>query len=173
MKKEYLVALIAVLSGFSRVASAEVVSAAPEHYVLKHEASSELAPKQLWARLIDPRQWWHPDHTYSGDSSNLSLELTVGGQWREDWNGNSVLHGTVINVTVGSMLRLDAPFGPLQELAVNTVWTITVEPEGSGSKVTFDEVANGSKFSGLDELAKAVDFVKREALSRLVSKPAG
>ena len=67
----------------------------------------------------------------------------------------------------GEILRLDAPFGPLQEMAVKDVWTITVTPEGDGSKIVFDEVVNGSAASDLEEMAKAVDFVKQEAIGRL------
>lgn len=146
---------------------AEIVSSSASHYVLRHEAKSELDIEALWERLIEPSLWWHPEHTYSGDSKNLSLEPKAGGLWREDWNENSVEHGRVINVATGKMIRLDAPFGPLQEMAVTTIWTITIKADGDHSIIVFDEIANGSSLSGLDELAKAVDFVKSEAIVRL------
>ncbi len=150
-------------------AAAEIIEATPERYVLRQEASSPLAPDALWARLIKPASWWHPDHTYSGDAANLSLDATAGGLWREDWQGGSVLHGQVLQVLDGSTLKLDAPFGPLLDLAVTVVWTISVTPEGSGSRVVFDEIANGTAASKLDALAPAVDFVKTEAIRRLTA----
>lgn len=150
-------------------AAADIVEATPERYVLRQEASSVLAADTLWARLIKPASWWHPDHTYSGDAANLSLEATAGGLWREDWQGGSVLHGQVLLVLDGSTLKLDAPFGPLQDLAVTVVWTISVTSEGSGSRVVFDEIANGTAASKLDALAPAVDFVKTEAIRRLTA----
>lgn len=150
-------------------AAADIVEATPERYVLRQEASSVLAADALWARLIKPASWWHPDHTYSGDAANLSLEATAGGLWREDWQGGSVLHGQVLLVLDGSTLKLDAPFGPLQDLAVTVVWTISVTPEGGGSRVVFDEIANGTAASKLDTLAPAVDFVKTEAIRRLTA----
>lgn len=150
-------------------AQAEVIEAAPDHYVLKQEASSDLAPADIWARLIDPASWWHPDHTYSGSSNNLSLDVQAGGLWREDWDGGSVTHGTVIFVNPGVQLRLDAPFGPLQPIGAKTIWTITVAPDGTGSKVTFDEISHGVPSTKLDELAPAVDFVKTEAIRRLTT----
>lgn len=146
---------------------AEIIEAAADRYVLKQEARSSLSPAGLWARLIKPADWWHPDHTYSGDAGNLSLEPAAGGLWREDWAEGSVLHGQVLNAVPGKLLRLNAPFGPLQEMAVSTVWTITIKPEGDGSLVTFDEIANGTAASKLDALAPAVDFVKGEAIRRL------
>ncbi len=149
---------------------AEVVSSSADHYTLIHTASSPMSPDELWSRLVEPASWWHPDHTYSGDAGNLSLQLKAGGHWSEQWDDNAVLHGVVLNVDNGKLLRLDAPFGPLQELAVKVIWTITIEADGSGSKVTFNEVANGVSSSKLDELAKAVDFVKQEAITRLTKK---
>ena len=173
MKKT--VSTIAMLAGLLAFAGsavrADVVEAAADHYVLKQEATSELAPADLWARLIDPARWWHPDHTYSGSSDNLSLTVEAGGLWREDWDGGSVAHGEVIFVNPGVQLRLDAPFGPLQQIGARAIWTITIAPEGEGSKVTFDEIAIGTATSKLDELAPAVDFVKTEAIRRLTTLP--
>ncbi len=162
------VLLVTICAALCGIAQAKIISSSESHYVLQHEATSVLPPEKLWLRLIEPSEWWDPDHTYSGDSKNLILDAQAGGIWRESWDGNSVVHGTVLNVKTNELLRLDAPFGPLQALAVNTVWTITIEAHVDGSIVTFDEVANGGAESGLSELAKAVDFVKGEALSRLV-----
>lgn len=154
---------------FNASVHAEVIEAAADHYVLKQEASSDLAPADMWNRLIDPASWWHPDHTYSGSSTNLSLDVEAGGLWREDWDGGSVTHGTVIFVNPGVQLRLDAPFGPLQPIGAKTIWTITIAPDGTGSKVTFDEISHGVPSTKLDELAPAVDFVKTEAIRRLTT----
>ena len=151
-------------------AMAAVTAATPDHYTLTHEGSSPLAPKDLWARLIKPADWWHPDHTYSGDAGNLSLKAKAGGQWREDWDGGSTSHGIVLLVEDERTLRLNAPFGPLQGMGVTVIWTISLVPnaETGGTDVTFTEVANGSPASKLDEIAPAVDFVKTEAMKRLV-----
>jgi uncharacterized protein YndB with AHSA1/START domain len=150
-------------------ATAEVVTSAPDHFTLKLEAQSDLSPADLWARLIEPADWWLSDHSYSGDSSNLSLDPQAGGLWREDWKGGSVWHGTVLQAQPEKTLVLSAPFGPLQGLAVISIWTITLTPnESGGTLVTFDHVTNGTSASGLDGLAPAVDFVKQQALESLV-----
>lgn len=148
---------------------ADVVEASGDHYVLKHEGRSSLSPQDLWARLIKPATWWHPGHSYSGDAGNISVEPVAGGLWREEWQGGSVLHGQVLNAVPGQLLRLDAPFGPLQGMGVSVIWTITIKPDGDGSLVTFDEIANGSTASKLDALAPAVDGVKAEAMRRLTA----
>lgn len=159
--------------GLAMTAHADIVTAAPDHFTLKLEAQTELTPDEVWDRLIEPSQWWLPDHTYSGSSDNLSLDPQAGGLWREDWEGGSVWHGTVMQAKPGETLVLEAPFGPLQGLAVTTVWTITLAPgEKSGTVITFDHVTNGTNVSGLDVLAPAVNFVKSEALKSL-ARPQG
>jgi len=162
-------AIFALTTAFlaSSPAHAKVVNSTPDHFTLKHEAISTIPPKALWKKLIKPQTWWHPDHTYSGSSKNLSLKAKAGGLWKEVWPEGSVIHGQVLYIKKGQQLRLSAPFGPLQEMAVTDIWTITISPHENGSKIVFDEVANGTAASGLDELAKAVDFVKQEAIERL------
>ena len=148
-------------------AKADVVAASADHYTLKHQAVSADSPQQVWARLVEPQTWWHPDHTYSGSSDNLSLDSSAGCLWLEQWEGGSVVHGSVLLARPGEMLRLNAPFGPLQEMAVSVIWTISLEATPEGTRVTFTEIANGSQASDLDKLAPAVDFVKQEAITRL------
>ena len=152
---------------------AEVLSVSDTHFALRQEARSELTPEQLWQRLIRPATWWHPDHTYSGDAANLSLDVQAGGLWREDWDGRSVAHGRVLFVDPGKVLRLDAPFGPLQGLGAYTMWTITITPDENGSAVVFDEVSTGPPTAKLTDVAGAVDYVKSEAIRRLVDDSVG
>ena len=164
--------LSASLTLIGLTAHAKVISSSADHYVLKHTATSSMTPEEVWQRLIQPATWWHPDHTYSGDSNNLALDLKAGGYWSERWAENAVLHGTVLNVIHAKLLRLDAPFGPLQGMAVDVVWTISIEATKGGSIVSFEELANGTAMSQLDKLATPVDQVKSQALARLVKNKA-
>ena len=159
--------------GLPTLASAEVIASAPDHFTLKLEAHSALSPAETWARLVEPSEWWQSDHTYSGDARNLSLDPQAGGLWREDWDGGSVWHGSVLQAQPEQTLVLSAPFGPLQGLAVMSVWTISLAPtESGGTKITFDHVTNGTGASNLDALAPAVDFVKQQAIESL-ARPSG
>ncbi len=147
--------------------NAEVISASDTHFLLKLESTSALAPDDLWQRLINPASWWHPDHTFSGDANNLTLIAKAGGLWREAWSGGSVVHGRVMLVQTGRVLRMEAPFGPLQAAGAYVVWTISLKPEEEGTRVVFDLSAVGPAGAALDKLAGAVDGVKTEAISRL------
>lgn len=164
-------ALVVLLPNLS---VAQVTSSSPTHFVLRHEATSELSPAELWEKLVRPSTWWHPDHSYSGDARNLTLDPQAGGLWREDWDGGSVAHVRVLLAVPGKTLRLEAPFGPLQGLGAYTIWTITIAAGETGSIVVFDEVSSGPPTAKLDEVAGAVDFVKTEAIMRLVAhEPVG
>lgn len=146
---------------------AELVSASDGYFMLRHEGTSSLSPAATWERLVNPASWWHPDHTYSGDAGNLSLDLKAGGLWYEQWDGGSVTHGTVVYVDTGKTLRLEAPFGPLQGIGAYVIWTISLEPIAGGTRIVFEESAIGPPAGDYAELAKAVDFVKGEAMRRL------
>lgn len=150
-------------------AEARMLTSSPEHFHFVLEAQSTDSPEIVWARLIEPSNWWHSDHTYSGDSDNLTLDPQAGGLWREDWEGGSVAHGTILYAKPATMLRLEAPFGPLQERSIDAIWTISISPTPSGSNVKFEFVANGSSFSNLDKLALVVEMVKAQALNSLVA----
>ena len=158
---------ILLAAGCTASVNAEIVSASDGYFVLRHEGTTNLSPEATWERLVSPASWWHPDHTYSGDARNLSLQLTAGGLWREEWEGGSVAHGTVVYVDQGKTLRLEAPFGPLQGIGAYVIWTITLEPVAEGTRIVFEESAIGPPAGDYEELAKAVDYVKGEAMRRL------
>jgi uncharacterized protein YndB with AHSA1/START domain len=151
--------------------AAEIVSSSQTHYVLRFEAPSPLPPERLWQRLVTPSSWWHPDHTYSGDAGNLTLDARAGGLWQEQWASGAVAHGTVVYIEHAKTLRLEAPFGPLQALGAHAIWTISLSPHEDGTLVVFDEIATAPQGSNMVEMAKAVDFVKSEAMRRLIAPP--
>jgi uncharacterized protein YndB with AHSA1/START domain len=160
----------AVAAAAATPAKADIVSASDSHYVLRHEGTTALSPEATWQRLVAPRSWWHPDHTYSGDAENLEFDARAGGLWREEWPGGSVAHGQVLSVIPGKTLRLEAPFGPLQGVGAYTIWTITLEAIDGGTLVVFDESSIGPPSADMAELAKAVDYVKAEAMRRLTGE---
>src|SRR3982751_3448436 len=84
-------------------------------------------PAELWRAITQLPRWWNGSHTYSGQASNLSLDVQAGGCWCERWgDGQSVEHGRVVLVMPQRTLRVDANLGPLQELPVHGVLTFTI-----------------------------------------------
>lgn len=163
------IALAGLLTALAPLAGAEVVSSSDTSYVLRHEANAEMPPAELWERLVNPASWWSAEHSYSGDADNLSLDLRAGGLWQETWDNNAVAHGQILTILEGQVLRLEAPFGPLQAMGAYVIWTITLKPDGEGTLVVFDEIANAPVGSNLALVAPAVDGVKTAAIESLTA----
>ncbi len=155
---------------FALPAFAEVKTAAADALVLTFRAPAEMSRDTAWTRLTKPALWWSSDHTYSGAASNISLELKPGGCWCEVWPGGAVEHGHVLAVVPSQLLRLDAAFGPLQELAVKGVLSIEiVESDTSGQiEIAMTYRVVGSSESNLDSVAGVVDQVIGQQFTHLV-----
>lgn len=167
VKKGVLSSVVLVLM-IASPAWAEVVQSSDTGFRLRHEAISAQTPDDVFARLMEPSQWWDPDHTYSADASNLSMGDTAGSYWREDWDGGSVIHGQVLMVKEGEELVLSAPFGPLISTAAECIWTIKLTPkEGGGTLISSTHAVAGAAGHGLWELAKPVDTVMGNGIKRL------
>ena len=72
-------------------------------------------------------RWWDAAHTYTGDSTNMSLDATAGGCLCETLpDGGSVEHMRVVYAEPGKTLRLQGGLGPLQSMAVAGAMTFRV-----------------------------------------------
>ncbi len=164
-----VVAAVTLLVG-ATVAAAEVTRATPGGLGVELAAESSAAPGQLWTALTEVGRWWSPDHTYSGDAANLSLDARAGGCFCEALaDGGSVRHLAVVYVQPGRVLRLEGPLGPLQSGAVTGMMTFTLEAVPAGTRVTLTYVAAGFHPSGdLATWAPLVEAVLRQQLERLV-----
>lgn len=163
-----LCAGLAAACSIMAIASAEVISSSDDGFRLTHEATSELPPEDLFARMMKPWTWWDGAHTFSGDANNLSMGDKAGAYWREDWEGGSIIHGQILQVINGKALMLSAPFGPLAPAGATCVWTILIsEGEDGGSAILSTHTVSGVPGTGLEELASAVDSVMVAGVERL------
>lgn len=152
-------------------AQADIVSATPSTFVLRAEQTVPVSPAQAWTKLGRIGDWWSSAHTYSGNAHNLSLDLHAGGCWCERWSGGAVEHARVLLVMNRDgvrTLRLDAPLGPLQEMAVNAILTFTVAPDPAGAKITVTYRVSGDASLSLDQLGPGVNSVIMEQYGRLI-----
>lgn len=155
------VALFAVACGCAAGnASADVVDKSASGFTVKTTATVAVPPDRLFRALIDVGSWWGKDHTYSGDSRNMSIAAQPGGCFCEKLpNGGGVEHGRVVNVVPGALLRLEGALGPLQELGVTGNMTWQIEASGQSSTLTMTYAVGGYAPGGLDVLAPIVDQV--------------
>ena len=163
---KYLIAGAAM--AFAAPASAEVVSADAHGFELRHSISLVIPQERAYAAFGQIQNWWSKDHSYSGDSSRLSLQLRPGGCFCERLDGGGgVEHLRVTYVQPGERVVLTGGLGPLLFEATTGVMDVKVERIAGGSKITMTyRVAGFAKGNGA-ELAPAVDQVLGEQMKRL------
>lgn len=147
-------------------AAAEVVETRADGFRLRSVAVLEtLTREEAWAALSQWGAWWSSAHTYSGDAGNLSLTLEAGGCLCEVWPGGQIEHGRVLLAwSERGLLRMNAPFGPLQAQPVTAILTYQIsERDEGGVQVVQTLAVGGGDVGGLSE---GVDAVMSEGLAR-------
>lgn len=163
--------LVAALLLPAAVASAGVVDTSGDGFTLRTTITVSGSPADAY-RIVSGSigEWWHPDHTYSGDARNMSIDVPSGGCFCEQLaNGGIVRHMTVVYANPGATLRLTGGLGPLQEMAAagTLTWNFTAAPGGTTIEMTFS--AFGYHPKGLGSMAGIFDAVLGEQMARLKS----
>lgn len=155
-------------------AAAAVEESSANGFLIRNQAVVAASPAETWAMLGRVGQWWSKEHSYSGDSANLRLDLKAGGcfcervpAWRGGTGPGDVEHGRVLTALPGAMLVLDAPLGPLQTQALVGRLSWTLRAVDGGTEVTQSFAAGGYAKGGADKLAPIVDKVLAEQLEGL------
>ncbi len=159
---KFLAPLVAALA--CGAAHAEVASSSASGFEIRLERRLTATPAASYRALGEINRWWSDAHTWSGHASNLSLSMKAGGCLCERWRDGEVEHARVIYAAPGQLLRLDAPLGPLQTLAVNAILSFELTAADNGTKlaVTFRVTGDGT----ISQLATPVDGVITEQVDR-------
>jgi hypothetical protein len=166
-----IVLALTVLAFCGGAARAEIVSAGPAGFNLRHTAEvSNFPPPVIWAALADVGKWWDPKHTYSGDSRNLTLEPFVRGCFCEKLSLYAgIEHASVVYAQPTKTLRLHGALGPLQDFGVSGSMTWQIEPSGGGTKITLTYSVGGYTDRPMADWAPIVDEVLGGQLQRLAN----
>jgi hypothetical protein len=165
-------------------AFAEVKSQSDAGFISGHSAEVLAKPEDVWKRLIAPKDWWSPSHSWSGSTAGFYIDAQAGGCFCEIINDKgsdgtskprgSVEHMRVLFADPGKVLRMQGALGPLQSEAVLATLTVAMEPlkDGAGTRLSFSYVVGGYTRFPMDKMAVAVDGVLAEQFAGLV-KPLG
>ena len=140
-------------------AIAELKHSAPDGVLIEHRYPLAAAPAIAWQALVHPERWWPEDHTWSGARANLELVPAAGGCFCEKWDGGSAEHARVLMALDGQLLRLRGSFGPLQEMGVTGILTVTLTPNEAGTEARVTYRISGDASHQLDQFAAVVDQV--------------
>lgn len=145
-------------------AAAEVTVSSEAGFTSRHSLVIAAPPAWVWDALVHPERWWDKAHSYSGDAANLSIDARPGGCWCEKIAGGGVEHMRVVYVAANETLRMRGGLGPLQQMPVTGVLTITLKPVATGTELVATYAVAGP---GLTGLAVPVDAVLASQWPRL------
>lgn len=163
-------------------AEAKVQEASERGIVLRYVAHVPVGPEEAWSVLVKPALWWDSEHTYSGDSANLTLDARPGGCFCEALPAVSgakggmrggVEHMRAIYVDKGRALRLSGALGPLQADAAVATLTFQFKPDETGTQVLVEYVVGGYFRGDPAKLGPMFDGVLGGQVDRLVEKLGG
>jgi uncharacterized protein YndB with AHSA1/START domain len=162
MRVLYLSALLVSAS-----APAEVVSSSSNGFHVRETVQIVVPTDRAYAAFSRLPEWWNKEHTYSGDSANLSLPLRAGGCFCEKLkDGGGVEHMRITFIDPGKRVVLTGSLGPLLYEATSGVMDVQFERIAGGAKVTMDYRAAGFAEGGADKLAPLVDSVLADQMNR-------
>ena len=155
-------------------AAAEVVSASPNGFEVRETVTLVVPADVAFASFGEIAAWWDPEHTYSGDSANLSLNLSPGGCFCERFpKGGGIEHMRVTYLDPGKRIVFSGALGPLLYEATSGVMNVEMKTAAGGSQLTLDYRAAGFFNGGAEKLAPQVDEVLAGQLKRLRTYAAG
>ena len=170
MKIKYLFITLYLLmiSGIYLNSSAEVIYSSQFGFSVKNEILIA-AEKSMVFKFFseDIGKWWQDEHTYSGNSENMFLDLKAGGSFIELLPNGSVSHMSIVYVDSIKMVRMTGGLGPLQSLGVSGSMTWSFEDTENGTKLVLIYNVSGYTPDGLENWAEPVDGVLRAQMESL------
>jgi hypothetical protein len=166
---------------FATPAAAEIKSQGDTGFVSGHSGEVLAKPEEVWKRLIAPKDWWSPEHSWSRSTAGFYIDAQAGGCFCEliqDKGSDgtlktrgSVEHMRVIFADPGKVLRMQGALGPLQSEAMLGTLTVAMEPlkDGAGTRLSFSYVVGGYMRYKVADIAPAVDKVLAEQFQRLTA----
>jgi uncharacterized protein YndB with AHSA1/START domain len=156
---------LVMLSGMPAQSAPQVT---PNGFLVKFDVSVNVAAAKVYDVLVaQVGSWWNPEHTYSHDAKNLSIDPRPGGCFCEKLpNGGGVEHLRVVYVAPREVLRLSGGLGPLQGSGVAGSMTWKLTGDGDHTRVQLSYSVGGFIVGGFDKIAPAVESMLNEQLNR-------
>ena len=146
---------------------ADVVDSSAGGFVVKETITIQAAPQEVYKRIFRVGEWWSPQHTFSGDAHNLTIDDRPMGCWCEKLTTGGARHMEVVLAAKGKALVLSGGMGPLQSMAVTGAMSFDFTPDKGGTKLDLTYAVGGYLAAGLNTLAGPVDGVLTAQMGRL------
>jgi uncharacterized protein YndB with AHSA1/START domain len=141
----------------------------PSGFVVKFDVSVNAPAGKVYEALVEQvGSWWNPEHTYSHDAKNLSIDARPGGCFCEKLpNGGGIEHLRVVYVAPPQVVRFSGALGPLQASGVAGSMTCKLIGGPDSTRLELSYSVGGFIQGGFDKIAPAVEAMLREQLGRL------
>ena len=157
---------LVMLSGTAAQSAPQVT---PNGFLVKFEVSINAPAAKVYDALVrQVGSWWNPEHTYSHDAKNLSIDPRPGGCFCERLpNGGGIEHLRVVYVAPPQIVRFLGALGPLQASGVagSMTWRLTGGPGATRLELSYS--VGGFIDDGFEKIAPAVEAMLHEQLDRL------
>src|SRR5262245_20201958 len=166
--RRYLLGAVSLLmlAGTSAQSAPQVT---PTGFLVKFDVNVNAPAAKVYDALVGQvGSWWNPEHTYSHDAKNLSIDPRPGGCFCEKLpNGGGVEHLRVVYVVPRETVRFSGALGPLQAsgLAGSMTWKLTGVAENTRVQLSYS--VGGFIDGGFEKIAPAVESVLSDQLNRL------
>jgi hypothetical protein len=147
----------------------EVADSSTDGFTVKTSVMIHASPDTVYRRLVrNVGDWWNPQHTFSGDARNLTIDEKPMGCFCETLPGQgAVRHMEVLRFAQGKTLVLTGALGPLQPLAAAATMTIQLSSGDTGTTIEVTYAVAGYLTQGMNIWAAPVDSVITEQFARL------
>ena len=168
IKYSFLPLYLLITSGIFLDSAAEVIYSTQFGFSVKNEILIA-AEKNMVFKFFseDIGKWWLDEHTYSGNSENMFMDLKAGGNFIELLPNGSVTHMSIVYVDSLKIIRMAGGLGPLQSLGVSGSMTWSFEESENGTMLVLTYNVSGYTPDGLENWAGPVHGVLRAQLESL------
>lgn len=141
----------------------------PNGFLVKIDTNIKAPAAKVYETMIGQvGSWWNPEHTYSHDAKNLSIDPHPEGCFCERLpNGGGIEHLRVVYVSPPEVVRFSGALGPLQASGVvgSMTWKLTDGPDNTRLELSYN--VGGFFQGGFEKIAPAVEAMLREQVDRL------
>ena len=166
--RQYSLGILALvmLSGTAAQSEPQVTA---NGFLVKFDASVNAPRAKVYDALVGQiGSWWNPEHTYSHDAKNLSVDARPGGCFCEKLpNGGGIEHLRVVYVAPPRAVRFSGGLGPLQASGVAGSMTWKVTDDSDSTRLELSYSVGGFIQGGFEKIAPAVEAMLREQFERL------
>lgn len=168
-KSASVATVVAALTFPHSSVQAEILDSSPDGFTLEFSLPVDGHLKLVFDGLTkDIGNWWLADHTWYGDSQNMSIVLEPGGCLCEIKNDLQFTeHLRVVKVEPYSLIRFSGGLGPLQGEGAQGImdWSLRNSADERTTTLTVRYRVGGYTGSDLSGWAPAVENVLKQQMT--------